>query len=398
MVHRPGYYPTTRKQMIRILRQIQSNCDIESFKKSGINGLMRNALQLKRKNEAVATCKMKSFFTANAALYAILLASLAADCLGGEPPKLRFLPQWSPQAQFAGYYVAEAEGLYKKHGIDVELLAGGPEMPATDSLKAGRADIITLFLASGIKERCSGTDIVNIAQLSKRSALIFAAKKSSGISKPSDMNGRKLGLWYSDFREVPLAFLKKYDLDMEIVPLGGTINLFLRDGVDVTIAMWYNEYHTIMNSGLDPEDLTSFFFFDHGLDVPEDGIYCLAGQYGRNPEAFRAFVAASAEGWETAFADPEKAVGTVIKKMNEAHLPANRAHQKWMLARMKDLFYKQGEGGALGTALDEKAYRKTCEILIQSGSIKEAPEYSAFHISIPAKPQPNFKDQKPNPK
>jgi len=38
--------------------------------------------------------------------------------------KATFLPQWSPQAQFAGYYVAYEKGFYKNHGIDLTILQG----------------------------------------------------------------------------------------------------------------------------------------------------------------------------------------------------------------------------------------------------------------------------------
>jgi NitT/TauT family transport system substrate-binding protein len=48
--------------------------------------------------------------------------------------------------------------------------------------------------------------------------------------------------------------------------------------------MWYNEYHTIINSGYDPEELNTFFFADYGLNFPEDGIYCSGELYRNNPE------------------------------------------------------------------------------------------------------------------
>jgi len=60
------------------------------------------------------------------------------------------------------------------------------------------------------------------------------------------------------------------------------VNLFLRDGVDVVSAMWYNEYHTIINSGLNPDELTTFFFHEHGLNFPEDGIYTLEETFKRD--------------------------------------------------------------------------------------------------------------------
>ena len=51
--------------------------------------------------------------------------------------KVTFLPQWFPQAQFAGYYTAKEKGIYEKYGLDVTILRGGPEMPS-DTMLSGR--------------------------------------------------------------------------------------------------------------------------------------------------------------------------------------------------------------------------------------------------------------------
>jgi len=69
----------------------------------------------------------------------------------------------------------------------------------------------------------------------------------------------------------------------------------------VASATWYNEYHTLINSGLDPDELTPFFFHEHGLNFPEDGIYTLEETLKRDPSLSCDFVKASIEGWVYAF-------------------------------------------------------------------------------------------------
>ena len=49
--------------------------------------------------------------------------------LGGNLKKVTFLPQWTAQAQFAGYYIAKGKGIYEKYGIDLLILPGGPDSP-----------------------------------------------------------------------------------------------------------------------------------------------------------------------------------------------------------------------------------------------------------------------------
>ena len=62
--------------------------------------------------------------------------------------KTSFLPQWSPQAQFAGYYVAYEKGFYKNHGIDLTFIQGGPDRPPSVFLTKGKADFVTSWLSN----------------------------------------------------------------------------------------------------------------------------------------------------------------------------------------------------------------------------------------------------------
>ena len=307
---------------------------------------------------------MKRIIIAISFLLGVILSSRAGD--SAPMGKVKFLPHWLPQAQFAGYYMAEKKGIYKKYGIDVEILKGGPEVPPFDMLNSGKADFTTNFLATALKAAMGGDKIVNIGQFSKKSALVYVTKKKSGIMAPSDMNGKKLGIWKSGFREVPLAFNKKYGIDMRIVPILSTPNLFLLDGVDVMTVMWYNEYHTILNSGLDEDELTDFFFYNSELNIPEDGVYCLQKTLTERPEVCEKFIKASIEGWKYAFAHRDETIEAISGIMREAHVPANKSHQRWMLDRMNDLF-TDGSSGELATRLNEESFKKTLEILSESG-------------------------------
>ena len=48
------------------------------------------------------------------------------------------LPYWVPSAQFAGYYVGVEKGIFKKHGIDLEILPFDPLMPVGRPYKKKR--------------------------------------------------------------------------------------------------------------------------------------------------------------------------------------------------------------------------------------------------------------------
>ena len=308
---------------------------------------------------------------------------LICCCCGAMPAqaapaakKMSFIPLWSPQAQFAGYYVALEKGFYRGRGLDVNILAGGPERPADATLAAGKADVAMLWLSEAIKQRAQGVRLVNVAQILQRSALMLVAKRTSGIRKLEDLNGRTVALWES-FQMQPLALFKKYHLRVNVIPQAHSINLFLRGGADAASVMLYNEYHTMLNAGLDPGELVAFSFYDYGLNFPEDGLYMLESTFDRDPAAAAAFVAASLEGWAYAFAHESEAIEIVLRRMREARIPANLMHQKWMLEKMEGLIYPEGSAAHAGE-LDKADYDRVASELADTGGLK-AVDYGAFY-------------------
>lgn len=294
---------------------------------------------------------------------------------------LSFVPHWGPQSQFAGYYVAKEKGFYENHGIDLVIITGGPKVSSPTLLKTGKVDFASMWLTNAIQLRDRDIDVVNIGQVINRSALMLIAKKSSGIKTPQDMQGKKVGLWGGDHSIPPMAFFNKFNLNVITTMQGNSINLFFFDGIDLTSAMWYNEYHTIINSGYDPDELSTFFFADYGLNFPEDGIYCSGELYRNNPEVCRAFIEATLEGWRFAFEHPEEAVDIMIKKLKEAGRPGNKAHQKWMLARMKDLIFPS-KNFTNFEKLSEENYIFVCEKLKEVWLINDIPPFESLYKPI----------------
>jgi NitT/TauT family transport system substrate-binding protein len=311
-------------------------------------------------------------------LFLLLVSSVPPALAQGGPDRVSFIPQWLPQSQFAGYYVAYEKGFYRLQNLEVTILKGGPDSTPSELLKEGRADFATMFLATGIARRSQGVRLVNLAQIVQRSALMLVAKKDSGIKAPSDIQGKRVGLWGEDFQGQPRAFFQKYGLTVQVIPQGATLNLFLRGGLDVASAMWYNEYHLILNAGLDPEELTTFFFADHGMNFPEDGIYCLEETFRNHPERCARFVKASLEGWQYALAHPQEALDIVMGYAQAANYATNRVHQQWMLSRMRDIIYPRGFNLPLGS-LEAAAYEQVAQVLKSHGLIKEIPRFADFY-------------------
>ncbi len=314
----------------------------------------------------------------------ILLVSLLFWFPGRQNPaaaqpltKVTFMPLWVPQAQFAGYYVALETGIYKKYGLDVKIISGGPGRSSTTYLKNRKADFASLWLVNGITLCDQGTAVVNLAQIVQRSALMLVARKNSGILKPEDINGRKVSLWGPPFTIQPEIFFQQYNIKVIPIHQSYSVNLFLRHAVSVTSAMWYNEYHTILNAGINPDELTTFFFADHNLNFPEDGIYTRRETWEEHPDRCLAFVAASFAGWKKAFAEPDLALDITMRNLRKEHIITNRVHQKWMLEHMRKIILPHNDPEELGR-LKREDFLRVAGALKELGLIKKIPDFTSF--------------------
>ncbi len=86
---------------------------------------------------------------------------------------------------------------------------------------------------------------------------------------------------------------------------------------------------------------------------------------------------ASIEGWYEAFAAPQQALDIVLRRMEEAGLSRNRAHQQWMLDRMRDLIWPADGSARLGR-LQPDDYRRVSTALRDSGMIPTVPAFADF--------------------
>lgn len=310
------------------------------------------------------------------AMLAVFLSSLT---FGDE---VTFLLHWRHQSQFAGYYVAKEKDFYKKRGHDVVIKRGGYDVDARACLADGNPVFCTTMLFKALEIRDTGFPLVHLAQVINRANFTLVAWKKSGIFKPEDLQGRCVSLWINEFEAPYDNFFKRYQLQPVREPQFFTVNLFLRHGVDACAAMYYNEYHTILQCGIDSGELTTFKLWEYGADFPEDGIYCPEQTVTNNSDLCRDIVAASLEGWRYARDHQEETLDIVMDYVRRDHVPANRAHMKWMLEKIiASIFPGPGDAWQFGV-LSGECYDRTVKLLREQKRIRAAPPFSEFHREV----------------
>lgn len=314
--------------------------------------------------------------SARTALTCLVLTLMLIPSSAFALEKSSIILQWVPQAQFAGFYMAADKGFYAEEGVDLTIHHGGPDILASEWLETGKAEFATMFLSAALIRR-STLDLVNIGQFVQDSALMLITMTDSKITHPQDLDGKKIGLWSNEFQVQPRALFKRLGLDVTVVPQSSSLDLFLRGGVQAATGMYYNEYHLLLSYGINEAELRPFLFRDTDLNFPEDGIYTLEETANKKPKLCDAIVNATARGWQYAFDHPDETVDVVMQRMLEARIPANRAHQQWMLNVMQDIIATD-DGGPLGV-LRKTDFERTKAILLEMRFMEHAPMFLDFY-------------------
>ena len=241
---------------------------------------------------------------------------------------LVFTPQWTAQAQFAGYYVAEAKGFYRQAGIDVRIEHPSSTQPAMSRLRNNQCQATTLQLCQAMDIIDVGIPLVNILQTSMNNAMVIVSSKDKD---PLTQKGARVGIWSVGFGQLAICMSIKDHLDYQWVRFAQNINLFVAGALDATLAMSYNEYYQLIQAGIVMTDKNVYRFCDHGYNVQEDGVYMRRDYYETHREQARRFAAASRKGWEWAAAHPEETLDIVMRYVRKEHIATNRVLQQLML-------------------------------------------------------------------
>ena len=239
-----------------------------------------------------------------------------------------FTPQWTAQAQFAGYYVAEAKGFYREAGVKVKIEHPSATQPAMSRLRNNACQATTLQLCQALEIIDGGIPLVNILQTSMNNAMVIVSARDKD---PLTQKGARVGIWSVGFGQLAICMSIKDHLDYQWVRFAQNVNLFVAGALDATLAMSYNEYYQLVQAGIRMTDKNVYRFCDHGYNVQEDGVYMTRDYYAKHKEQARRFAQASKKGWEWAAAHPQEALDIVMQYVDRNRIATNRVMQRLML-------------------------------------------------------------------
>lgn len=288
---------------------------------------------------------------------------------------ITFMPQWTPQTQFAGYYVAIEKGFYEEEGISVILdhFGGSSTGTAIEQLHRNKVDIITSQVVSAMIARENGLKMVNVLQTSQVNGLMCAAHFP--IDSPQALDSARVGRWKVGFGEICDVFCTKNNLNIEWIPYIQGINLYVSGAVDALLCYSYSELIQLelATGGIPPENVVRFR--DYGLNYPEDGLYVTEAFLKKHPDMVDKFVRASQRGWDYTRQHPDEALDISMKFIRDFNVATNIVLQKKMLQEVLNLQVNPATGKADYAPINREMFEDLNATLREAGHMKTTLKY-----------------------
>ncbi len=265
----------------------------------------------------------------------ILAAVAVALALGAQPAraldKVSFGTDWRAEAEHGGYYQAIATGIYTRHGLEVTLRQGGPQVNHSQLLAAGKLDFNVStndFIALNyVKEHIP---MVAVAAIFQKDPAVLIAHAGEGIRSIADLKGHPIMIG-SDTRVGWWLFLKaKYGFtDAQIRPYAFSVAPFLANKNAVQQGYLGSEPFMIEQQGQKPAVM---LLADAGYSSYGNLIETSKELVAEKPDLVRRFVTASIEGWASYLnGDPSPGNALIMKdnpEMTDALLAYGRRMMK----------------------------------------------------------------------
>src|SRR6201998_3741992 len=165
-----------------------------------------------------------------------------------------FGTDWKAEAEHGGYYQAIATGIYRGHGLEVELRQGGPQDNHAQLLAAGRIDFNRAPNSFGplnfVSEKIP---MVAVAAIFQKDPSVLIAHPGQGNDSLAALKGKPIMIG-SDTRITSWMFLKKKFgyTDDQIRPYTFSAAPFLADPKAIQQGYLSSEPFTIEQQGVKP--------------------------------------------------------------------------------------------------------------------------------------------------
>jgi NitT/TauT family transport system substrate-binding protein len=259
----------------------------------------------------------------------VLAATLAAMLLSGTASAqnaVKFTLDWKFEGPAAPFLVPIDKGYYKAEGLDVTIDTAGGSLEPLNRVAAGTYDMGFGDINSLIKFRDANPNvpIKAVFMVYNKPAFSIVSRKSRGVIKPKDLEGKKLGAPAPDgaFAQWKI-FVQANQIDASKVTIenvGFPVRepMLAAGQVDAITGFSFSSYINLKDRGVPADDIVVLLMADYGVNLYGNAIIVNPKFAAEKPEVVKAFLRALVKGIKETVRDPAGSVDSVIKRNDVA--------------------------------------------------------------------------------
>jgi ABC-type nitrate/sulfonate/bicarbonate transport system substrate-binding protein len=231
---------------------------------------------------------------AAASLLPGILGSQAAGAASSQ--SMAYQLSWVKDAEFAGSFLAQKKGYYSKHGLEVDILAGGAAVTPEPVVVSGKALVASSAADAVAQANLQGANLKIIGVRYQKNPYCIISLASAPISSPEGLYGKKLGVSAAD-QTGWQTFVKVANIDaskITIVPGQFDPTPLADHEVDAWLGFTTSEPGQLAVKGVKTHQ---FLFADFGYAIYSDIYEVTEESLATKEEELVAFMKAEKAGW-----------------------------------------------------------------------------------------------------
>ncbi len=248
----------------------------------------------------------------------VTIGTLAVASGASALEQVKFGLNWLPAGQHCGFFQARDAGIYKKYGLDVELVSGGPAVNVGMLVAGGKMDFGMGSSFTTMNMINNNVDAVTIAAIFQQSPQTLVAHPGQGIKTLQDLKGKPIMVAQFSRNEFWKFLQVKHGFDdSQLRPYTYSPTAFLANKNAVQQG-YVVEDAFFLGRGL-TEEPAIILLADYGYSVYTQTIYGMRSTLEKRPSVAKAFVAATAEGYKECLEGDNSIADRAITAGNPEH-------------------------------------------------------------------------------
>lgn len=263
-----------------------------------------------------------------------------------ELKKVSVVLDWMPNTNHTGLYVAKKLGYFEEQGLDVDILLPG-DAGADQLVASGKAEFGVSYQEAITQARVQDVPLVSIAAIIQHNTSGFASTVSKGITSPKDFEWKTYGGWGAPLEQAVLQSLMQVenaDINKLDIVNAGNLDFFTMMQKDIDFSWIYYGW-TGIEAELRGEKLNMLYLTDYSeqLDYYTPVLATNEKMINNDPDTVKAFVAATAKGYEYAMSQPSEAADILLEAVPDLDQELVHKSQEWLADKYQDDATQWGE-------------------------------------------------------